>query len=101
MEISNVLTTGLIGFATGILVPLLAYIAQRKKSSIDESTLVLGKWKELVDQHQESIKDIRAEFADYKRTALAEIEALRDRLAKAEKRIIEGHQRIFAPLVRG
>lgn len=77
------------GWVIGALTLFVTFLANRQKGQIDESALVLGKWKELVDQHQEAIKDIRAEFAEYKKTALFEIAELRERLAEAEVRIRE------------
>lgn len=77
------------GWVIGVLTLAVTFLANRRKGQIDESALVLGKWKELVDQHQLAIKDIREEFADYKRTAMAEIAELRERLGKAEHRIVE------------
>lgn len=77
------------GWIIGALTLLVTFLANRRKGQIDESALVLGKWKELVDQHQLAIKDIREEFAEYKRSAMAEIGELRDRLSKAEHRIVE------------
>lgn len=77
------------GWVIGALTLFVTFLANRQKGQIDESALVLGKWKELVDQHQQAIKDIREEFAEYKRTALFEIAELRERLAEAEQRIRE------------
>lgn len=88
------------GYLIGILTVIVAVIRDQRKSDIDESTLILGKWKELVDQHQTDIKALKEEFATYKRasteefaaykqTAIAEIADLRVRLNTAEKRIGE------------
>lgn len=77
------------GYVVAIVTVLVAWLRDRRKGDIDESALVLGKWKELVDQHQAAIKDIREEFAEYKRTAIAEIADLRERLRIAEGRITE------------
>jgi cell shape-determining protein MreC len=89
IPVDSSITTGLIGFIGGTITVLFGFWTQRRKSDIDESALVLGKWKELVDQHQQAIKDIREEFSEYKRTALFEIAELRERLAEAENRIRE------------
>lgn len=77
------------GWVIGALTLFVTFLANRQKGQIDESALVLGKWKELVDQHQAAIKDIRSEFAEYKKTALFELAELRERLAEAEQRIRE------------
>ncbi len=73
-----------LGYATTALVALGAWWNSHRKTDIDESALVLGKWKELVDQHQTDIRGIREEFAVYKKTALEEIGALRLRIVELE-----------------
>ena len=77
------------GYAVALVTFLFTWLRDRRKNDIDESALVLGKWKELVEQHQSAIKDIRAEFAAYKTTAMQEVADLRHRLRGAEKRISE------------
>ncbi len=89
-----------LGYATTALVGLGAYLQSRRKGDIDESAIVLGKWKELVEQHQSDIKVLKEEFATYKTSSTAEFAAykaatvaetadLRERLIAAEKRITE------------
>lgn len=77
------------GWAASGLIALGAWWNARRKTDVDESALVLGKWKELVEQHQSSIAAIRDEFATYKQTAIAELKDMRDRLSLAEGRIRE------------
>lgn len=89
-----------LGYVTTLLVAVGAYLQNRRKGDIDESALVLGKWKELVEQHQSDIRAIKDEFAAYKVASTAEFAAykastvtetsdLRTRLSKAENRITE------------
>lgn len=81
--------SGWSGYVVAFLTLAFAYIRDRRKGDVDESTLILGKWKELVEQHQSDIKMLKDEFAVYKQTAIAEIADLRTRLIHAEKRITE------------
>lgn len=61
-----------------IIGPVLTWLVARRKVSVDESALVLGKWKELVEAHQGQIKSLNEEIA-----------TLRDRLAVNEKAFTE------------
>lgn len=89
-----------IGYALAVITAATVWYRDRRKNDIDESALVLGKWKELVEQHQSDIRAIKEEFAAYKTAATAEFAAykaasvaenadLRLRLGKAENRITE------------
>lgn len=80
---------GAIGWIGAFIGPFLVYLSTRRRTDVDESTMVLAAWKNLVEQHQSDIKGIRDEFAAYKASALAEITDLRDRLRNAESRITE------------
>lgn len=98
----------LLGYLGGpIVAALVTWWVAKRKTDVDESALILGKWKELVEQHQTDIRGIRDEFAAYKksaleefeaykRTAIAEIGDLRTRLGKAEQRIVEQDREILA-----
>ncbi|HEX8418563.1 MAG TPA: hypothetical protein VF638_00965 [Sphingomonas sp.] len=77
------------GWLVGVITLVFAYLRDRRKGDVDESTLILSKWKELVEQHQADIRMLKDEFAIYKQTAIAEIADLRTRLILAEKRITE------------
>jgi DNA repair exonuclease SbcCD ATPase subunit len=79
----------MIGYGLAAITAVGGVILNRRKHDIDESALVLGKWKELVDQHQSAIKELREEFASYKSEAVKEIADLRQRLRAAENRISE------------
>ncbi|HEX8412459.1 MAG TPA: hypothetical protein VF637_01035 [Sphingomicrobium sp.] len=88
MDLAKSMPTWL-GWAIAAAVAIAAILRDKRKGDIDESALVLGKWKELVEQHQSDIRSIKDEFAVYKATAIAEIGDLRARLVKAEARITE------------
>jgi len=88
------------GYVVAFLTAVTGIYFNKRKGDIDESTMVLGAWKNLVEQHQTDIKSLKEDFAAYKRastdefaaykaTAIAEIADLRQRLAKAEGRIGE------------
>lgn len=72
------------GFLVGVLGAVLTWLAARSRAQVDESALVLGKWKELVETHEKAIASLREEFATYRRSANDEIEALRKRLREVE-----------------
>lgn len=78
-----------IGYVVGIGGPLGMYITSRRKTDVDESAMILGKWKELVEAHEKAIQAVREEFAVYRKSALEEIADLRTRLVAAEREIIE------------
>lgn len=61
------------GWIVAIVVAVITAAVQWRKGSVDESALVLGKWKDLVDAHQSQIGTLNAE-----------IESLRKRLAANE-----------------
>lgn len=69
----------------GLLGVLFGWLTSRRKSHVDESALILGKWKELVDTHEGAIKRLTDEFASYRATAREEVEALRKRLKEVEE----------------
>jgi predicted nucleic acid-binding Zn-ribbon protein len=74
-----------------ILVSIMSLVftafATRKKSAIDESTLVLGKWKELVEAHEERIKRMNEDFEAYRRNSREEREALKARVSELEEQV--------------
>lgn len=78
------------GWALALLVALVGAAVQWRKGSVDESALVLGKWKELVDTHQKQIGLMQGRID----TLTSENTDLRARLDKAEKRIREQDEEI-------
>lgn len=73
------------GWVAAVVGPYLVYRATSRKTDIDESAIVLGKWKELVDAHERSLASLNRE-----------IDSLRDRLVTAEKRISDQDGEIAA-----
>lgn len=69
---------GLAGYGLAVLVAIFAFFRDRRKADVDESAIILAKWKELVEHHEERLS-----------TLGGEIESLRKRLAAAESRISE------------
>lgn len=86
--------TEMVGYGLSGATALGAWLYNRRKTDIDESALVLGKWKELVETHQSAIKDIREEFAAYKASAITEITDLRSRLTQTEAGLARANKRI-------
>lgn len=97
-----------------LLVALVSAVVQWRKGSVDESALVLGKWKELVDAHQSQIEilnseikslrqrltDAEKEFADYRRATDKRIQELVDENAGLRRAIIQ-NSRSGATLIEG
>lgn len=94
MEVSADTLAKFGGWIVAVMTALAAIWGQKRKADVDESALVLGKWKELVERHEADIKAVREEFAGYKRDAMAELTAVRERLAGAERRIAEQDEQI-------
>lgn len=67
---------GWLGYALAAITIIVAWFRDRRKADVDESTLILGKWKELVEQHEKTLAALNGEIA-----------GLRDRLNAAEGRI--------------
>lgn len=98
---------GVAGWCVAIVGPLLTYLATRRKSDIDESTLVLNQWKLLFEAHKQQMDDaaaahkkqLDAALADYERrmsVATHEITQLRDKIGAQEKKILVHEERIAA-----
>ena len=73
------------GWVLALLVALVSGIVQWRKGSVDETAMVLGKWKELVDAHQTQIEVLNNQIA----AQALELKDVRERLVKAEQRIRE------------
>lgn len=78
-----------VGYAVGALAVLFSFWQNWRKTDVDESALILGKWKELVDTHKQDITDLKTDFAIYKAGAVAEIAALSLRLTVVEREFSE------------
>lgn len=91
----SALPTGWTGWIGGTLIALFTivttYLVNRRKVRVDESALVLTKWKELYDAHEKRIATYEKRIEGYERRIEAltgEITLLRDRLSTAEDRIL-------------
>lgn len=60
--------------------------ASSRKTGVDESALILGKWKDLVDTHERRIKEMTAEFDRYKKTTDETIDRLQTRVGELERK---------------
>lgn len=85
---------GWAGYVAAGLTAAGVWIRDRRRGDIDESANILQKWKELVEQHQSDIKDLRDEFGIYKKEAMTEIAGLRERLIIAENRAVTLEKRV-------
>lgn len=83
------------GGALGLLGVLAGFFQARRKADVDESANVLKAWKELFEGHQNEMRALKSEFAEYKLTAQkefnqykiateAEITGLRQRIGVLE-----------------
>lgn len=69
------------GWVIAVLTLFGTWVSNKRKADVDESALVLGKWKELVEQHEKTLK-----------AANSQIGSLENRVAAAEARIAELEQ---------
>lgn len=75
------------GWAVGLVAPILVYLATRRKSDIDESQVILGKWKELVEAHEASIKRLNEDFDRERRRSASENDRLMARVSELETKV--------------
>lgn len=68
----------------GVVTYFFGWLQAKRKADIDESGLILGKWKELVESHQRDILDLKEEFGAYRKASEIEQVALRKRLSDVE-----------------
>ena len=71
------------GYLFGLAMLLFPFLVNWKKGKVDESAMILGRWKDMVDQHAEDIKELRDEL----RNERAENARLRSSLADAHEEI--------------
>lgn len=83
------LPAGWPGYLFGAATILLAFLVNWRKGKVDESAVILGKWKDLVDAHEAQIKRLNEDFDSHRAQATSEIADLRQRLQSAELRITE------------
>lgn len=84
-------SAGWLGWAF-FLLAIAGYFLNRKKGRIEESAMLLGKWRELFDAHTARIEEYERKIEGYEKRIEAntrEIADLRDRLGAAETRILE------------
>jgi septal ring factor EnvC (AmiA/AmiB activator) len=61
------------GWVVAILVAMFTFIAQWRKGGVEETALVLGKWKELVEAHERELGGLRDEIKNLQ-ARVAELE---------------------------
>ncbi len=107
-----VVTVG--GWVLALLVALVSAVTHWRKGNVDETTMVLGKWKELVDAHQTQIGALTQEitalrerlvatetaFADYRRVTDKRIRELEDENAGLKRAIVQNSQSAAFVLTR-
>lgn len=78
-----------LGWALSAILGLFAVITQLRKAKVDESALVLGKWKELVETHEAAISRINDEFGRYREQANSELDRLKRAYDDLERKFAE------------
>lgn len=97
------------GWLVAILVAIFTFIAQWRKGGVEETAMVLGKWKELVEAHEHQIEGLHGQIktltekvvalesaaADLRKTASGLERVAEDRLHRIEhlERELEGAKR--------
>ena len=80
---------GWLGWVIAGATALFTIIAQWRKSKVDESALVLGKWKELVEAHESAIKRLNEDAERDRKRAADEAHVLRRRISELELQVRE------------
>lgn len=78
------------GWLVAILVAIFTFIAQWRKGGVEETAVVLTKWKELVEAHESQIRGLHGEITELRALAkerMERIEALERERADDRKRI--------------
>lgn len=78
---------GLSGWVAAVVTPSLMWLAARRKTDVDESAVILGKWKELVEAHETSIKRLTEDFERDRQRSIDEIKSLREEASGLRVRI--------------
>lgn len=99
--VSALATPGALGgWIVALLLGLFTLLTQMRKARVDESAIVLAKWKELVESHDRDLAAMREEL----RAERQENTSLRAELRKAESEIralkeeVAGLRRLIAQL---
>lgn len=83
------------GWAVAIVIGLFTFIAQMRRGGVEETAVVLGKWKELVEAHEKQIEGLNGEISRLKQR-VAELEELAERQIETIKQLsadLEGERR--------
>jgi chromosome segregation ATPase len=78
------------GWIAAAVGPTLVFLSTRRKTDVDESAMILGKWKELVDAHEAAIKRLTEEFDRERKRWTEDTVRLTHRIAELET---EGRQK--------
>lgn len=74
------------GWVVALLIALFTFIAQWRKGGVDETAVVLGKWKELVEAHQTQLASLKDEIVEL-RARVADLEDSNEQLEKTAKKL--------------
>lgn len=83
------------GWFVALVVALFTFVAQWRKGGVDETAVVLGKWKELVETHERQLSSLHQEIADLRGRvkALEEVIDDKDRIITQLRNDITGAER--------
>lgn len=73
------------GWVVAILIALFTFIAQWRRGGVDETAVVLGKWKELVEAHESQITSLRTRINELEAKVRDLEEHGRDREARIDE----------------
>lgn len=76
--------SALLGWATAVVGPIFVFLTTRRKTDVDESAVILGKWKELVEAHETAIKRLTEDFARERTRWQSENDRLQHRVTELE-----------------
>lgn len=82
------------GYLVAVLTVVVTFLVNWRKGKVDESAVVLGKWKELVDAHEGQIRRLNEEFEAHRQEARTEISRLGDRIAHLERENSQLRQKV-------
>lgn len=79
------LPAGWPGYLIAIVTVVITFLVNWRKGRVDESALILGKWKDLVDAHEAQIKRLNEDFDAHREEARAEGRRRDERIALLER----------------